>query len=1600
MDNGGSLEATEKDKDGHIINNVSLSIGSSNDPEEEDSNFTQHKRYVIRNVIESNLNQAITSYSRNTGGANFYLPVLSETDWDKILNNVSIITFLQDIPIGLKYYNNYTIATSTLNNEFVDPDEIYLNAQGDNYYHMPYCTELNSYDLIGYRNTDYVQKSEGGEKFYKHYDKDGKDSQGYDVKIRANEKCYYCLIERAKYKAADKEDSDKQKAYYTALARERYIAKKGRLPAQVLASFKITGNAYDVETGDTVSAKVYIERDFDTTIEGESPISSTIRYTDGGDKYTLRGDTESIIPPGKLRDIDDNTESTEHDIVSDPYETVTNFGTKYPAYTTDNEVEINVNTCNGNSGVTASYSLSGNPLPNIELSTETIGSITPISSNFGSINMEPDTDGEIKVKLYYKPNYTVHDTVDGDVWINIDDSQNLTIVTQPKNITGKFRLQFKSPSEKVFYSKEVFEIKPKDENKVRIACKVKEEDEEWKTGEWQVAITDTNGTIIKTIDSPIQYYTLDSKAGLKYFADATNDSVQAKTAGRSFYLINNIENVGNIDPINENNIDNTGFKGYFSGIDHSNNKHKITHIEINNTDGGAYGLFGRLEAESQVENLEIDNIKVDIEDKDAYVGGLAGYAASGGAVNDVTIKDSNITGTTYVGGIIGYSEKKITAASLENSTVKSIGKTTSGLGEVFVGGLVGKLQANSVNGNVRNLSNIGGGDIKVVSYPLTSIDWLIHNRNKYYVGGLVGYTASGTSIGTSTVENNCTITGGKITYDKTDDKGVVKNYTDSEAETYTGGFIGYNNGISFSSLRTGLTVSGYDNVGGIVGFNTGGTINNVTFEGTVNGGNMNSAGIVACNNGSNISNCLNKGIVNGNKNAGGIVGTSYGGWIDLCKNENRISGKNTNTTDGIFEIPGGYFVGNDNCTGTGGIAGKLYSATISRSYNKSQIDCNYNGGGIAGISSGGTIKYCFNSGAINSTELGRLGGICGAGNSVTIDFCYNIGNVNGQANGWRTILWNNEGGIIGFVVDNNSFLTTKKLKDILNNNDTSKSIYNISVLSISHSYSYVRKCYSTGNISAKNTTTAQQKYFQNGIIGCIAWAPSVNTEGARHVTINDCYYLRGNYGAVGSWSTIITGPIEYSGTQKLSDSDLKNKLYNWATSGSKVTGEPWDNNKYIYNTISPLESGKGFEGYGVLWWEIDGYVKLEAYVCSGYETPAGVKKYVKIRNDHNTTFEVGGKKVTLDDSLNIKRFSEGSINLDTHCWIMMISKGNYNFKAYATNYGEASDSGKNISRNTKLFALLRTGSDSAVLGKSGGVSYNWNVTETRNVPTRRTYKDGNHQNLEWLPHDLYYTDSNYSNINITYNAKVGNSQDNLSTSKIAKIHLGGGTLFNNARPDLEYSWNITCNGWHRVWVGRSWTNWDGYEWQRYEWTKSISEKEEYNIINAKDKGRKPTCNIVIPMESLVEKTRGKDLPFTEGNCEVTRGDLTINYTFYMDDNIISKADFTGFLGNVLDSRGTLKDNFNISANYEGVRGNFGKEIQYSLYTTSDRARTEGASIKLNVKDVIGVSSGNLIISTSWDAVYVGMYLEINSIDLEVEYAFVSGEAGTISYYNL
>ena len=52
---------------------------------------------------------AINSYNSNASSFSYALPKLGEEDWDRVVNNVCMISFMQGMPLGTKYFNDYVV---------------------------------------------------------------------------------------------------------------------------------------------------------------------------------------------------------------------------------------------------------------------------------------------------------------------------------------------------------------------------------------------------------------------------------------------------------------------------------------------------------------------------------------------------------------------------------------------------------------------------------------------------------------------------------------------------------------------------------------------------------------------------------------------------------------------------------------------------------------------------------------------------------------------------------------------------------------------------------------------------------------------------------------------------------------------------------------------------------------------------------------------------------------------------------------------------------------------------------------------------------------------------------------------------------------------------------------------------------------------------------------------------------------------------------------------------------------------------------------------------------------------------------------------------
>lgn len=721
-------------------------------------------------------------------------------------------------------------------------------------------------------------------------------------------------------------------------------------------------------------------------------------------------------------------------------------------------------------------------------------------------------------------------------------------------------------------------------------------------------------------------------------------------------------------------------------------------------------------------------------------GGIVGYTTA--IVSKYKVEGNNtiISGTAGVGGIAGRTNSSISNCSANIYTICATEfSNKNAIYELYIGGIVGYTTGKIENSSA-SVSNIGNGNVIMPKRSSDEIEILgleLGGINKYFVGGIAGYTSG--YITNSSVNNNVKVKGGKILYSNDTSK------PDPKAFTCTGGLVGYKNSSQEANgWQINCYVSGYDNVGGIIGYNNNGKITNITRNTAVYGSGENIGGIVGLNKGGDITNCTNNATVTGiqesdsspygenvggivglnsgkniikchnnktvtgDKNVGGIVGISYGALIDSCSNKNKITGK-SNTLLNLSDIEGSdllifYNISGGNATGTGGIAGKIHGTTISKTYNDGVINCNFNGGGITGLCAGGTIKYCFNKNTVTNQGIGydgsnnRLGGICGAGNALTMECCYNIGNVTGKTGWGNTPLASPVGGLVGFLVDDSSYLatsvfTTKYLK------------IDLGYLHLDSYHNSISYCYNAGSVkghysgagegsifdiwdqiknmlgnlnkeNADENEIRSRLWYNGAIVGYVGVGIDIDLskEAFSTTTFTHNYYLSGSSESGGGRN----GRNVNSQYQPLGETAFKEKLYNWAsTSGVTVPSGENDAGKYIYNTVAPLQTNLGYKGYGILWWQIQDYVKLTSNIFMCSREDGKQDTYINFPNAaYNQTIHINGKTINFRNvgfnSCRItKGFNQPVKSSGCYRWIMMVPKGTYKIKG-TTDFSEES----------------------------------------------------------------------------------------------------------------------------------------------------------------------------------------------------------------------------------------------------------------------------------------------------------------------------------------
>jgi hypothetical protein len=332
-----------------------------------------------------------------------------------------------------------------------------------------------------------------------------------------------------------------------------------------------------------------------------------------------------------------------------------------------------------------------------------------------------------------------------------------------------------------------------------------------------------------------------------------------------------------------------------------------------------------------------------------YVG-IFGYIGPGGSVNNVVVVNDNVTGQSYVGGIVGYIDHGTVNNSHATGNVTGLYSGVGGLvGYAYSGTVNHSYTAGSVNGFDPSLALgqgglVGANDNGVVnnSYSRCNVNGALN------VGGLVGYNLDAgivdNSYATGKVIGTNGWVGGLVGHDFIST--VSNSYATGDVygnRKYVGGLVGIHNGWTLNNSYATGNVTGYGEyvecVGGLVG--KGGGINNSYATGNVTGNNI-VGGLMGHNN-AWVTRSYSTGIVNSTGDwIGGLVGHNDGGMV--------------NNTYATGAVTGSDYVG--------GLVGYNYASnygdSVSYSYTAGNVTGNnYTGGLIGNGTYVNTVSCCF-----------------------------------------------------------------------------------------------------------------------------------------------------------------------------------------------------------------------------------------------------------------------------------------------------------------------------------------------------------------------------------------------------------------------------------------------------------------------------------------------------------------------------------------------------------------------------------------------------------------------------------------------------------------
>ncbi len=115
---------------------------------EDPAAFDAMRRTTIVNALQNDLEHTINRYNTDTKrygvSYTFTVPYISQEDWNNTINDAGVLAFVQGIPLGSQYYNNYALGgarivkTNTFNGVVAEGRKYYFPSRSCQ---SPYATE-------------------------------------------------------------------------------------------------------------------------------------------------------------------------------------------------------------------------------------------------------------------------------------------------------------------------------------------------------------------------------------------------------------------------------------------------------------------------------------------------------------------------------------------------------------------------------------------------------------------------------------------------------------------------------------------------------------------------------------------------------------------------------------------------------------------------------------------------------------------------------------------------------------------------------------------------------------------------------------------------------------------------------------------------------------------------------------------------------------------------------------------------------------------------------------------------------------------------------------------------------------------------------------------------------------------------------------------------------------------------------------------------------------------------------------------------------------------------------------------------------------------